>query len=206
MPKIHFTMKEKELMRMSVSEGHNSWGEGYLSDIKKKIKQENLRRQFNCCCYCSRSMQGEFNLVIDIEHILPKAQYTHHMFTSKNLSVSCKRCNMLLKNDDLGFLHEKYYPLPKRAFKSKYYKFVHPNIDSIESHINLEIVRVSRTKQIIKYVIVNSSSKGRFNYEYFDLSKLEINAFNEAQGIHTINPIDDIKLSDAYDQLVKNQF
>ena len=160
MPKLRFTAQEKAHMKFAVEAGHQAWNEKYLKSIKAKLKKQHLIKQFDCCCYCNRDLKGEFSLVIDIEHILPKAIFVKYMFTQKNLSVACKRCNMNIKRADVSFLTVDAQNLPKKVFRSRLYKFIHPNLDNIEAHLNLEIVRLSRRKKIIKYVVLNHSSKG----------------------------------------------
>ena len=203
MPKLTFTDAEKGHMKSAVASGHEAWSEQYLSGIKKKLKEQHLTKQFNCCCYCSRDLKGEFKLVIDIEHILPKSIFTNHMFTPKNLSVACKRCNMNIKQADVSFLTVATEDLPNRVFRSQFYKFVHPNLDNIEAHLNLEIVRLSRRKKIIKYVVLNESSKGQFNYDYFKLKRLEENAFDEAQDLPSRAEVKNSELAHKFEELVR---
>jgi len=204
MSKLSFSHQEKIHMKSAVEEGHLSWSEGYLSEIKRKLKRQHLRKQFDCCCYCNRDLIGEFSLVVDIEHILPKSIFPNHMFTQKNLSIACKRCNMNIKKADVSFLNIQIEDLPKRVFRSRYYKFVHPNLDNIEAHLNLEIIRLSRRKKIIKYVILKESSKGQFNYNYFKLQRLEVNAFDEAQDLAPRVEIEDVELASQFDDLENN--
>ncbi|GGA77231.1 hypothetical protein GCM10011369_18870 [Neiella marina] len=141
-------------------------------------------------------------MVLDIEHIIPKSEFLKHMFTMKNLSVSCKRCNMLIKKNDLTFLDIPLHALPRRKFRSKYYKFIHPNLDNIEEHLELNIVRKGRVR-FIKYLVQNESKKGAFTYNYFRLRELELDAANQAQG-RTKKVIRDHIAAEAFRRLVEN--
>ncbi|WP_419175839.1 HNH endonuclease [Desulfosediminicola sp.] len=179
--KVTFSIAEITEMRAARKKGHKSWdNNSKLKSVKKKIKDFCLTKNDDRCCYCGRNLHGEFSLVIDIEHILPKSLFLKHMFTIKNLSASCKRCNMLLKKNKVDFLI-KTSPIPKRLFRSKYYQFIHPNLDNYDSHLELLSVQSGR-KRLIKYSVVNDSKKGSYTYDYFKLKVLELNSFDTAQG------------------------
>ncbi len=192
MAKLRYLASEKNLLRLSVNAGHTSWGNRNLDDIKIKIKDYHIDRQSECCSYCRRNIAGEFRMVLDIEHILPKSAHVKYMFTQKNLTVACKRCNMNIKGKDLSFLNPPALGLPKRAFRSRYYKLIHPNLDNFKEHLMYYHAQVD-TKKIIKYVVQNDSEKGQFNYDYFKLNRLERNVFDEAQDaserVEVIDPI-----------------
>jgi len=204
MPKLSFTNEEITLIKDSVNQGHSSWSNIELSEIRSKIKEHHKLRQEDCCCYCCRNIYGEFNFVLDIEHILPKSKKTNLMFTQKNLSVSCKRCNMNIKGNDLSFLSVNLIDLPNRLFKSKFYKIIHPNLDRYESHLLLHHVQIGR-KRLIKYQVNNDSEKGRYTYDYFKLRMLEINRFDQAQGLESRITIDNIEIEKEFSRLVDLQ-
>ncbi len=88
---------------------------------------------------------------------------------------------MLIKRNRMDFLNVVGSKLPKKLFKSKYYRFIHPNLDYTYKHL----VRSSfqhGSSRLIKYLIKNSSEKGKYTYEFFNLKEFEIDNFNEAQG------------------------
>tara|TARA_R110002012_G_scaffold41523_2_gene113507 strand:+ start:33173 stop:33808 length:636 start_codon:yes stop_codon:yes gene_type:complete len=198
---LTFTNDEIERIRLSVKEGHLSWSHDRLKGIKRRIKIKNLAKQFSCCCYCSRELKGEFAMVIDIEHIIPKSKLPKHMFSPKNLSVSCKRCNMEVKKACLEFLTQPLNTLPKRVFKSRFYRFIHPNLDNYDAHLKMHTERLGRKKRLLKYRIINGSSKGTFTYEYFKLKNLELSTFDEAQGATERVEISEPSIADAFDVL-----
>lgn len=181
MAKISFSEEEKALMKSAVRSGHSSWSDNTLEQIKRRIKDYHLLRQRNCCCYCSRNLYGEFRMVIDIEHIYPKSKLVNHMFTQKNLSASCKRCNMYIKKDSVKFINCNDFTNVKKKYLSRNYKIVHPNLDIYKKHIKY-IYKQEDRNVIIKYSILNNSSKGQYTYDFFRLNELELNSFDEAQG------------------------
>lgn len=201
MPKLKFTQLEIEKMKQAAVLGHNGWTSPSLADIKKKIKSYKRENLGEICCYCQRDTTSEFSMVLDIEHIIPKSVRVRHMFTMKNLSVSCKRCNMQIKKADTSFLVFPIDELPIRVFKSKYYKFIHPNLDNIEEHLELNISRKGRAR-IIKYLSPNHSEKGIFTYKYFKLRELEIDAANKAQG-RTKKTIRNETVATAFEKLTR---
>lgn len=161
----------------------DAWNLPKIKSIKKKIKNNKLERCFYFCCYCGVSLHTAHGLTIDIEHILPKSheKFRRYMFTSKNLSVSCKTCNMTIKNKDFSFviLSDLFF---RKPFQSRHYKIIHPNLDNPNSHLE----RDSHTKgrKIITTFNIKTN-KGKETYSYFNLSKDEINTIDKSQGIKT---------------------
>lgn len=187
MAKITFTQAEISEMKRASAIGHTEWDHLKIKTIKQKIKSEKLISQKDICCYCQRDITAEYNLVLDIEHIIPKSIKLKFMFRMKNLSVACKRCNMKIKGLNVDFLAIPLISLPNNAFKSKYYRFIHPNLDKQQKHL----IRISfqlSDNILVKYLVRNDSEKGKYTYEYFKLSEFEKNSFDAAQGktVHTV--------------------
>lgn len=147
-----------------------------LAAIKRRIKDFHLNRNGQTCCYCQRDLRGEFQMVMDVEHILPCSQYKALTFEIWNLSSSCKRCNMLIKRDSVDFLNK----LEPNFFKSKHYDFVHPNFDEVHHYI-VRVVTQAGRQSLVKYVF-EEDTKGEYTYWYFHLDKFETDSFDEAQG------------------------
>ena len=182
---ISFTDDEKlTIARLSVAGG---WDQDNAKLLKAKIKPYLLAKTSDCCCYCRRSMHQWHGLTIDIEHVLPKSngKYPQFTFDLKNLSISCKRCNMGIKGNDTSF----YLGAPGEAdpFKSEHYEFIHPNFDVADDHLGFLFVQLNN-KLMVKYQVVNGSAKGTRAYEYFELKKLEIDSFDQAQGVDRVLP------------------
>jgi uncharacterized protein (TIGR02646 family) len=200
MNKLQFLPEEIKLLKFAYSLGHHGWQLNKLKPIKKKIKIKKRADQEEVCCYCQRDTTGEYAMVLDIEHILPKSLRLRNMFTLKNLGVSCKRCNMEIKGTNTDFLTVPISRLPKRAFRSSFYKFVHPNLDNTDSHIKRIVVQEGRAR-IVKYIFPNRSAKGKYTYTFFKLMELEVDSANIAQGKKSRNTIKNARLQKAFNAL-----
>ncbi|QYK00357.1 HNH endonuclease [Shewanella psychrotolerans] len=201
MGKLKFTDREKNNIRDACDRGHRSWGDENLKTVRDKIKERNLNKQNHSCCYCNIPLNGAFNLIVDIEHIIPKSKCIKHMFTSKNLSVSCERCNVKIKKAKLDFINVELRNPPGKIFRSRFYKFIHPNLDKYDSHLKLNMHIIGRGKKLIKYQVVNNSHKGEFNYDYFRLNELEVNSFDNAQGMKSRVEVIDDMIGDEFKRL-----
>jgi len=163
------------------------WYSKHLQELKNRIKNFHLEKQNKQCCYCRKNFHGEFSLVIDIEHILPSSKFPKFILNvDKNLSVACKRCNMLIKKDNTEFLTttKSIYQIKKSPYKSKNYKIIHPNLDKYDDHIDY-YCHITSSGKIIKYIIKSNSIKGEMTVEYFRLKELEIDEINKLQGLHS---------------------
>lgn len=155
------------------------WDCDEVEEIKRRIKAFHLQFGEEMCCYCYRDLQGEFSMVLDIEHILPKRHFKLFTFDIRNLSVACKRCNMKMKRDDLDFLR---LPFDSADIEDgQKYRLVHPNIDERDAHLE-RVVLQRNAKKFVKYVVLGDSEKGRFSYDYFRLKEFEVDSFDTAQG------------------------
>jgi len=177
-----FTSEEAALIaRLSVPKG---WYHDDADALKVKIKAHLLAKTAHCCCYCRRSMHQWHGLTIDIEHVLPKGRFPQHTFNITNLSVSCKRCNMGIKREDTSFYTG---PAGANPFISVHYQIIHPNLDNPKAHLLFASAQVN-DKSVIKYRVVNGSQKGNETYTYFKLKDVELNTFDEAQGLSVVSP------------------
>lgn len=163
--------------------GAKSWDLKEFAKIKSRIKDHYRKLQSQQCCYCRKNFHGEFNMVIDVEHILPKShpKFVKYMYEPFNFSAACKRCNMFIKKNDISFL-EDVDETEKTPRSSSNYKFIHPNLDKYFEHLAYD-VSMRNDKKLIKYTPMNSSSKGSYTYTYFKLHQLEIDSINENQGV-----------------------
>ncbi|MFM0036396.1 hypothetical protein [Paraburkholderia strydomiana] len=157
------------------------WNSKAISDLKNRFYVHHSRQQEDLCCYCQRDQHGEFKLVIDIEHILPKGKYDLNMFELWNLSVSCKRCNMQIKGQRTDFLVDPNFAKTRKQDPAAYF-FVHPNFDERKHHLERQSVQLG-SKRIVKYVVKPGSIKGQYTYDYFRLRELEIDSFDSAQSV-----------------------
>lgn len=156
--------------------------EQLIKDAKNKIRAHHLARHGNTCCYCRTILHGGGHFMIDREHILPKgkAKYSPYCYETWNLSVSCKRCNMQFKGQDDKFVVDK---VNEASFpKAENYYIVHPNFDQWEQHLSRESLQFNQ-KLLVKYTLIGESEKGQYTRDYFSFKELEVNSFDEAQGI-----------------------
>ena len=90
---------------------------------------------------------------------------------------------MLIKGSNIDFIN----PDEPNFFRSGHYNIVHPNLDDIERYI-LRLVAQAGRSRLVKYVF-EAGSKGAYTYQYFNLDKLEIDNFDEAQGTTLRDPM-----------------
>ncbi|MDT3401217.1 hypothetical protein [Mucilaginibacter terrae] len=176
-----FNNQDLALIQEVIAEGGKVWENEKLAPIKRKIKEHYRTEGNEQCCYCRRDMTDEFNMVIDIEHILPKIHFDELMFELFNLNISCKRCNMRIKKDRIDFLVD-HTTIRNNLRQADQYKFIHPNIDLYFDNIDYLMI-VNNSKKMIKYL--SKTDKGKYTYDYFELEKIEVNSLNIAQGINT---------------------
>lgn len=174
-----FTEDEKCIIAECINEGGRVWENKKLDDIKTKIKDYYMHKHHECCCYCHRNLHGEFRMVIDIEHILPKSLFPDFMFDLENLNIACKRCNMKIKRDKTDFVVD-INTVKSNYKQSEQYYFIHPNLDVYQDHMIYELY-IKNDIKLIKYTHI--SNKGEYTYNYFKLMDLEIDTLDRAQGI-----------------------
>jgi len=179
------TVDDQQSIRTAIQEGGNIWSSGHLDEFKRNLKDFYRNEQNQQCCYCKRVTVGEFRMVLDIEHILPKGTpaYRRHMFEPKNLSIACKRCNMEIKKQDTSFISITANFDPD-FFDSNNYLFIHPHTDNYWDHIDYSMV-VENDYMLIQYTVKSPNGKGQYTYDYFKLNDLEVDAINNAQGIES---------------------
>lgn len=173
-----YSEAEQALVAQAMAEA-KPWDAECATPIKARIYAYHKGLQGEMCCYCLRNLKGEFKLVIDTEHILPKEKYRPHTFDIWNLSVSCKRCNMNVKGQRTDFLKDPTFVAFKKEDESAYH-LVHPNLDEVREHLARISLEVDG-QRLVSYVIKNNSEKGSFSVDYFRLRELEISSFDSAQ-------------------------
>ncbi|MGF1878762.1 hypothetical protein L4D77_26200 [Photobacterium frigidiphilum] len=179
------------------------WESNHASNFKKHIKKIILDKQNNYCCYCQRDLHKETDRNKHIEHILPKSKFPLYMFDLTNLAISCVRCNSDQKLADISFLNitegDYSYCWCNIPYQSRMYKFVHPNLDLIQSHLKRKTFTI---KDRIYYQYKPLSEKGLFHYDYFNLQFFEQEDISKNQGIMINQPISDSRK--IIDDLFKN--
>jgi len=110
---------------------HNDWDKPIFNELKKNIKDDLRPKQNNKCCYCKKELGYDIKDV-DIEHIIPKAQYFNFTFEPLNLALSCPACNT--KKGERKVLSKKIKHYPK---KSQNFLIVHAHYDDYDKHIEI---------------------------------------------------------------------
>lgn len=181
---LKFSYTAAELSAIaSALQAAKPWDESCVKSIREKIKKFHLSLTGDTCCYCQENLHGEFQMVIDAEHILPSSKFKPLTFEIWNLSASCKRCNMWMKNDKTDFIDQSV----SNFFNSKHYLLIHPNFDNIDEHMT-RFVHQEGKMRLVKY-IYGTSDKAAFSYRYFHLYDLEIDTFDSAQGANIPNNV-----------------
>ncbi|EER6018713.1 TPA: HNH endonuclease [Escherichia coli] len=207
MSDISFDAEEVKLMRLAIAQGHQCWGDKSLGDLKRKIKDYLRQKQKECCCYCSRNIDNEFNMVLDIEHVIPKSKIKTEMFELNNLAVSCKRCNMRIKGEDISFINGDFDDFKRSGdyYRSENYKFIHPNLDDWDDNLKYIVVQSNKNK-IVYYQVVQGSAKGQYAKDYFELDKIQVNTFDEAQEATSRKEPIDPTIAEEYSKLLNLMF
>ncbi|HAV13098.1 MAG TPA: hypothetical protein DCX06_06360 [Opitutae bacterium] len=107
---------------------------------------------------------------------------------------------MGIKREKTCFYTNDYKCL--HPFTSHQYSFIHPNSDTAENHISVTVLQIDGDI-LIKYKVLNNSSKGAKTYEFFDLEKIEIDSFDKLQGLDEVAISSDIP-NKIYDEVEKN--
>lgn len=153
-----------------------------IASVKVKIRNYHLARHGNKCCYCRINLFGGGPFMTDREHVLPKsvANYRPLSYTMWNLGIACKRCNMEYKKNKVDFVVTADNPALLNSGAN--YRFIHPNFDLYSEHLSRSAMEADEAV-LVKYTVLTSSPKGTYTYDYFNLRGLEIDSFDQAQGI-----------------------
>lgn len=196
-------MNFDEIDNLAIISAHSEvqiWNADCLKPVKDKLKAY-LLNKYEFCCYCRRPFKGEFKMVIDIEHILPSSVFRELAFDLNNLSLSCKRCNMLIKKDRLDFLngnlekiglylknknHLSRYinqcsrlgsinKLYRIIYCSSNYRFIHPILDEYNQHLDYISIQINDKSAVI---YVPKTEKGDYAKTFFNLSEFQTRDLN----------------------------
>lgn len=180
--KLEFNQKHVTAIKKAVREGGDIWYNDCLKPVKSHIKKH-YRGVKDRCCYCKRPLRGEFDMVIDIEHVLPQSLYKKYMFSMKNLGIACKRCNMKIKKDNIVFLNMPFKN--NKPFHRDNYKLIHPFLDDYFKNLK-RVVLEEDDLTFIKYIVINNSPKGIYTYNFFRLDEFEEDQINKSQGMEIV--------------------
>lgn len=108
---------------------HNDWDKAAFDSIKSNIIEDLRPKQDNKCCYCRTELGFDIKAV-DIEHVIPKCQYSIFTFHTKNLALSCPGCNTFKGRKNVLAKPIKRYP---RSGSNLI--IIHPHFDDYFSSI-----------------------------------------------------------------------
>ncbi len=178
-----FTTSEARLIDLAWANGTLDWSSTSLLPVRSKIRRLHREIQNDKCCYCRKWFADDHPLAVDIEHVLPKARYKSLAVSPINLSVACKRCNMLIKRDNVDFIIGALdFESEEDVSNSARYAIIHPNIDAYIEHIGITSVSVD-DNTFSRYTIRQGSLKGARTVEFFALRALERDTLSGIQGL-----------------------
>lgn len=153
-----------------------------LISVKTRILDYHLQRHSWTCCYCRTNLHGAGPFMTDREHVLPKgnALFRPYSYAIWNLAAACKRCNMQFKRGGNAFVVDGTNPATFQS--SENYRFVHPNFDSWEEHLT-RLSAQANMKNIVVLLRTAGSAKADYTYDFFHLHDLQIDSFDQAQGL-----------------------
>ena len=175
--------------------GNKPWDCKSFKKLKKLIK-DRLKNEFDLrCSYCLRKFSDDEDIIIHIEHVLPKDLYKKYTFEPRNLALSCPRCNTgSQKGTRVDFINN---PLIGNSyneaidFSLENYKFIHPKIEKNSNFYTLVQLDIDRDV-FRRYKIINYHPKLRYTFKFFNLKKIEVGSLDSCMGIPRIQ-IDQIK-------------
>lgn len=181
-----FVLTEDEAALVAAATSGNgviAWSCEELVPLRSRIRDLHLDIQNNSCCYCRKSLQSEFKMVIDVEHILPKKVFCGLAFAAVNLSVSCKKCNLFIKKNRWNFVNGADAGAAEaRVSDSTLYQIIHPNLDSYKEHLQHRSIEIDDLR-FRKFLRRNATEKGLFTYSFFRLKDVEVGQLDRMQGL-----------------------
>lgn len=165
------------------------WDCKSFKKLKAEIK-EKLKNDFDLrCSYCLRKFSEDEDIIVHIEHVLPKDVYTKYTFDCRNLALSCPRCNTgSQKGNRVDFINNllsgnAYDETIDYALNN--YKFIHP---VLEKNINFyQLISLDIENEVFRrYKIINYHSKLRYTFKFFNLKRIEVGSLDSCMGIPRI--------------------
>lgn len=166
-------------------------GQLALRRAKDRILAYHLQRHGGNCCYCRTNLNGAGPFMTDREHVLPKGKLVYKPFSYAlwNLAAACKRCNMQFKRKGDAFVVAT--DNPAKFQDSETYRFIHPNFDAYGEHLMRVTAQVD-TKNIVIFIRTGGSDKADYTREFFGLDELQVDSFDQAQGLVAENADTDL--------------
>ncbi len=125
-----FTNDEIKIIQDNFT-SHDDWTKPVFDGIKGNIIDYLRIKQKNKCCYCRWELGFDIKEV-DIEHIIPKSEYSQFTFHAKNLALSCPGCNTSKGKKKVLFKSITYYPRTGSNIK-----IIHPHFDNYYNSVEI---------------------------------------------------------------------
>lgn len=193
----NYSHKDKKLISMNYKY-YTDWKKKCFNYIKEKMKRNLHKKQGGRCYYC----KSKLNYAIcdpHLDHILDKKHYERFGFHTKNLTLTCPKCNNkksitnVLKKNKLN----KYYPR-----KSEDFTIVHPYFDDYNDHL----------EKLDDLIITWKTQKGKETIKVCKLDRIDlVIGYAEEKGLDKKDKITKlaILLTRSYDpqreKVIKNQ-
>lgn len=170
-----FTSVEFEIIKDNFT-SYKDWSKTVFDNLKVNLIEHLRKEQNNKCCYCKNELGYDIKSV-DIEHIIPKSEYSDFTFHNLNLALSCPGCNTKKSTKPVLNKMIKKYPSDGKPFL-----IVHAHYDEYDKHIinREECVYIARTAkgsdtikfcELFRFLVILEKSKKKIT-EKSVLSKL----------------------------------
>lgn len=165
---------------------NNPWACKEFLNLKKTLKVK-LKKDFdNTCAFCQRTLAEDEDIIIDIEHVLPKHKYVCYCFDYRNLVISCRRCNTGAqkgtRTDFINYLISSNKYDESVDFALDNYKFIHPKYENTRDYYELDCLQSGRSV-FMRYSILQAHSKLKYTFDFFNLKKLERGSMDDCARI-----------------------
>lgn len=168
--------------------------------IRKEIREYYRNKQEFHCAYCNRLRQDFNGGQWDIDHIIPKQSHPNHLYTPKNLTVTCKDCNG--KKTNKNVLAENVSASPDYPATPDSYIIIHPHFDNYSDNI---LCRYTADGKIYHEA---QTDKGRKTFDMCGLIRFtemiagtsEINV--ETETTQDLTDATTLELNDSFDRLM----
>ncbi|WP_454872474.1 HNH endonuclease [Paraburkholderia xenovorans] len=135
---IVLTPTQQAKLKDGIAKYGYNWEHSNFSWFKTLLNTELRRKQHDRCCYCRRPLLFKKGLV-DIEHIVDKGsdngKYAAHMFTVRNLALSCRDCNN--NKGTKPVLRDSRTPIVMYPRSSTRFTWVHPYLHNYSDHLTI---------------------------------------------------------------------
>lgn len=135
---IILTAEQQGRLKAGIAKYGYNWEHSNFDWFKVHLNRELRKKQHDRCCYCRRPLLFKKGLV-DIEHIIDKGsdkgKYAVHMFTIRNLALSCRDCNN--NKGTKPVLRNSLLPVVVYPRSTARFTWVHPYLHNYSDHLTI---------------------------------------------------------------------